>query len=399
MLRLRSPLPLALVALVGACAPLRKPGALSPIGARVTNEAIADDARILETWSHRVELLQRSGDAPSADRAYAVARAGAWLAYARDAYTADPRDGAADAALAETRRLVTALEQGTVPPLGAAPSASLAAVRPDLWATLEQARGGSARTTAPVALADAEVALVRAARLVNDAANDPAVAGALRDVARACELQSQLATAERLLTGLQQAAPLPVVAALPVIALQGEPAPAPAPVRLAPPVETRRGIERVVHFAVGSSTLSMQSRVTLGEVIAMLRSHPKANLVIAGFTDPRGDEQRNRDLAARRAEAVRSFLDAATLDLGRVTMEGIGTERSAAAHASFDAFAHDRRVTLAFTGADGQPLTVAEYQALDVNHESDLQLEPVRRPARATLRPARVAARSASAPR
>jgi outer membrane protein OmpA-like peptidoglycan-associated protein len=384
MYRLSTFLPVVLTAALGACASMRQPGALSPIGARVTNEVIADDARTIDGWSLRIDALQRAGDAPSPERTYATARAAAWLGYARDAYAADPRDGVADAALAETRRLVTALEHGTVPTLGtaAAPAATT----------------GSARTTAPVALADAEVALVRAARLVNDVSGDRALASALREVERACALQAQLATAERLLGGLQIAAPIaPPVA---VIALQGMPVALPP--RLAPlpaPIARRRGVERVVHFAVGSSELSMQSRVTLGEVIALLRAHPKVNLVIAGFTDNRGDEQRNRDLAARRAEAVRKFLDTATLDLGRVTMEGIGTDSTAARHATIDAFARDRRVMLSFTGTDGQPLTVAEYQSLDVNHESDLQLEQARRPARASLRPSRGATRSSAAPR
>jgi outer membrane protein OmpA-like peptidoglycan-associated protein len=398
MYRLSTFLPVVLTAALGACASMRQPGALSPIGARVTNEVIADDARTIDGWSLRIDALQRAGDAPSPERTYATARAAAWLGYARDAYAADPRDGVADAALAETRRLVTALEHGTVPTLGTAAAPAATTVRPDLWATLEQAQAGSARTTAPVALADAEVALVRAARLVNDVSGDRALASALREVERACALQAQLATAERLLGGLQIAAPIaPPVA---VIALQGMPVALPP--RLAPlpaPIARRRGVERVVHFAVGSSELSMQSRVTLGEVIALLRAHPKVNLVIAGFTDNRGDEQRNRDLAARRAEAVRKFLDTATLDLGRVTMEGIGTDSTAARHATIDAFARDRRVMLSFTGTDGQPLTVAEYQSLDVNHESDLQLEQARRPARASLRPSRGATRSSAAPR
>lgn len=77
-------------------------------------------------------------------------------------------------------------------------------------------------------------------------------------------------------------------------------------------------------------------------------------------------------------------LDAASLDLGRVTMEGIGTDSASTSHASIDAFAHDRRVTLAFTGADGEALTVSEIEALTVNHEQDLQLEQGRARSRAT---------------
>jgi outer membrane protein OmpA-like peptidoglycan-associated protein len=378
MLRLRTSSLLVLLACAGACAPVRQRGALSPINARVTNEVIAEDTQTLESWGRRVSTLQQPDGAPgSGPRAYVIARAAAWLAYAREAYAWDPRDGAADIALGETRRLVVALEGDTLPDVSVTPALTDARARPDLWAVLEQARGGVARERAPAAVADAEVALVRASRLVSGVPMGEMPSHPMTELERACEIQAQVAIAERLLDGFRTgpvALPAPVV----VVALQGAPTAAPMPVRVAapaPPKPVRRGVERVVHFAVNSSALALQSRVTLGEVISMLRSHPKANLVIRGFTDPRGDEGLNRDLAARRAEAVRRYLDAATLDLGRVTMEGIGTDSAAVGHATVDMFAHDRRVTLSFTGPDGAALTVAGLEALDVDHERDLQVE------------------------
>jgi outer membrane protein OmpA-like peptidoglycan-associated protein len=409
MSRLRTLLPLPLLALASACAPVRQPGALSPLGARVTNEVIGEDAQTLESWSRRVAALGHDAAAvPSPRRDYVAARAAAWLAYARDAYAWDPRDGAADTALAETRRLVLALEAGTIPELRPRDVLPNVRARPELWASLERARGGRAMQHAPAALAGAEVALVRASRLASGTGSAAPGARILTDAERACELQVQGAAAERLLNTLPgpterapsavAVAPVPARRAAATVVLQGEPAPASAARRI-PPLEAqplKRGVERRVHFAVGSSELALASRATLGEVVAMLRSHPGVNVMIEGHTDARGRGPRNRELAVRRADAVRRFLDEAQVALGRVTIAGIGADSAAAVHASAKAFARDRRVTLTFTDADGTPLTPGAYQLHDVDHERDLQVERRRR---TTSRGTRSAPRSPAASR
>ncbi|MDB4881230.1 MAG: cell envelope biosis protein OmpA [Gemmatimonadetes bacterium] len=419
MLRLHSLRMLALLALAGGCATGRAPGALSPIGARVTNEVLSDDALTFDAWAGRVAAVQRSRGAGAADadadrHAYAVARAGAWLAYARESYQWDPRDATADRALDETRRIVLALEGDSVPELGALPLASDARARPDLWTALDRARAASVTRDAPVALAGAEVALVRASRIAGG--SDAMRVRPLSDFERACELLQQVATAERLIAGMH--APAQPVAAVPSMApvvelagrplpgepLPGQPLPAlslpalslPAPslvavVPVAPPgmvvpvapwtsvPPARRAVQRVVHFALSSSELAMPSRTTLGEVIAMLRSHPGASVVIEGFTDRRGTERQNRELALRRAFAVRRYLEKTSVDLGRVSVAAPATEPSARRSASKREYARDRRVTLTFTGPDGEPLTLAAYQALDLDPERDLQIEQDRR--------------------
>ena len=128
----------------------------------------------------------------------------------------------------------------------------------------------------------------------------------------------------------------------------------------------------------------------------MLRTHPGVNVVIEGYTDSRGRPERNRELAVRRAEAVRRFLAESQLTLGRVTAAGMGADSSAAGHASAEAFARDRRVTLVFTHPDGTPLTPATYQLFDIDRESDLQVEQQHRPRPRATRPA---LRTSSVPR
>ena len=378
MRHLRLLFPAVLLAL-GACAPMRHPGALSPIGGRVTNEVIASDAMTLESWLRRANALRESpATAPGGARAYAAARAAAWATWARDAYNMDPRDDAADQALAEARRLVVALERDSVPLDAELPRTGGERTREDLWTVLDDARHGTAVTTAPVALADAELALVRANHLSTVFVADGERVQGMAAVQRACEADVQTRRAIQLLAALRPADP-----ALLVVALQAQPvlpAPllAPAMPRVLAPAPVH-AVKAVVHFAVGSSELAPESRITLGEVIAMLRTHPGVNLVLEGFTDPRGDSDRNRALAIRRGEAVRHFLEAANLELGRVSVAGIGTEAAAARHATAALFARDRRVTLAFTDSTGAPLTVEAFRSHDVDHDRDLQLESAAR--------------------
>lgn len=411
MLRLHVLRSLALLALASGCAGVRPQGALSPIGARVTNEVLAEDALTFDAWARRVAMVQQSGGPGAERRTYAAARAKAWLGYARESYAWDPRDATADRALDETRRIVVALEGDTLPELGAVPLAADSRARPDLWLALDRARDGAAMRTAPVALADAEVALVRASRITSTAAGESVGLRPMSEFERACELLLHVATAERLIAGMggsaQAVAALPVRVMPPVtplsftapsVVLAGQPAPALSlpsaslvavapvaapsvvvPVASAAVSAVRRPVRRVVHFALSSSELAMPSRLTLGEVIAMLRSHPGLNLVIEGFTDWRGTERHNRELALRRAFAVRRYLEKSSFDLGRVSVAALGTDSIARRSASKREYALDRRVTLTFTRANGEPLTLAAYHALDIDSERDLQVEQDRR--------------------
>jgi outer membrane protein OmpA-like peptidoglycan-associated protein len=385
MRHLRLLFPAVLLAL-GACAPMSHPGALSPIGARVTNEVIASDAMTLENWVRRAQALRESpASAPGSARVYAAARAAAWASWARDAYNVDPRDGTADQALAVARRLVVALERDSMPLDAELSLTSGEHTRQDLWIALDNARHGSAVTASPVALADAELALVRASHFSTVFVADGERVQGMTAVERACEADMQTRRAMQLIAAMRPPAPAPLV-----VALQAQPMlPTVVPAPVDPRVFTSgslNALKAVVHFAVGSSELARESRKTLDEVIVKLRTHPGVNVVLEGFTDPRGDSARNRALAVRRGEAVREFLETANLELGRVSVAGIGTEASAARHSTAAMFARDRRVTLAFTDTTGAPLTVEAFRSYDVDHDRDLQLESTARRSLTTRR-------------
>lgn len=72
-----------------------------------------------------------------------------------------------------------------------------------------------------------------------------------------------------------------------------------------------------VFFASASAQLSPDAKQTLGRQAAWLAHFPSVDIVIRGFTDPRGSIAYNAGLAKKRAASVRSFL----------IMQGVATSR------------------------------------------------------------------------
>ena len=109
-----------------SCAPQRPtPNALAPARARTTNEMRAADLAVLDAWeAHRVSLLRNDGPDLAA-RGVALARAGAWLVYARESYVARPAVAAMPTTPSpEARALMARFEANGAGPL---PAATLAA--------------------------------------------------------------------------------------------------------------------------------------------------------------------------------------------------------------------------------------------------------------------------------
>ena len=329
---------------VMACGPMRpSPGDLAPMPGRVTNEVLAADLATIDAWeSRRVSLLRNDG-ADLATRSVVLARAGAWLMFARETYVAQPRAQEADDALAEARRLIESLSDATrVTPSRAAPSALVAAAEksnPALWARLRELEASPDAATKAAALADAEIELVRAA---SQLARQPML---------------HVARAGRLLDGRE-----------PGVTLAGGQRVAPPDnLRLTPPDELRANA-RTVHFALASDVLYAPSTALLDGVAAAMRQHPEVSLVIEGHADPRGADTSNLWLSGRRAAGVRELLVGKGVDGNRVLVRMFGARRREGIGTSVLDYARDRRVQLRFVLPDG-----SELPAMD--DESDLQIE------------------------
>jgi outer membrane protein OmpA-like peptidoglycan-associated protein len=358
-----------LIVCLCACAPMRQmPGALAPVHARTTNGILAADLATIDAWEARRIALLRNDGADLSSRGITLARAGAWLAFAREAYVAHPRAQDADEALTEARRLLESLSStrivATVPAAPASLLATAQKLSPELWARVRELESGSGAAQNIATLADAEIELVRAAAarapvsIVELPANPVSMSGS--GGALACSQSQHVARAGRLL--------LPDATE---VRLAGD-------TRLTAPEELRQNA-RTVHFALASDVLHDPSAALLAGVADAMRQHPEVSLVIEGHADPRGADTSNLWLSGRRAEGVRELLVHSGVDGNRVLVRMFGARHRDASGTSVLDYARDRRVQLRFVLPDGTELT-AMADASDLQIESEKLWSGAQRP-------------------
>jgi peptidoglycan-associated lipoprotein len=383
------------LAVVG-CAPQRPaPGALAPVVARTSNQSRAADLAALDAWeAHRASLMRNDGpDLPA--RGVALARAGAWLAFAREAYAARPLSRDADDALAEARALMAPFEiQGGTTPARSELAVSADHLSPDNWAEVGRLASAPASVANAASLAEAEIELVRAAarpeRLLLPGVM---LAGASRDAnGSAVELPSTISASSASALACRTAGHLARAVTLlgeADVVQQGEARERATMDRLE---QDERVRARQLHFAVRSDVVGMPSAALLSGVAGALRAHPELALVIEGHADPRGGDEDNRELSGRRATTVRDILADSGVADERMLVRQFGRSRRAATGTSAVDYARDRRVQLRFVLPDGVELPITDDSAVD------LQIERVvRRSAAARSRVLRARARRAAA--
>lgn len=103
---------------------------------------------------------------------------------------------------------------------------------------------------------------------------------------------------------------------------------------------------RGVNFHFDSNELTVQSKVILDDVAAILLNHPELRLEVAGHTDSEGIDEFNMDLSQRRALSVRAYLVSKGVDAGHLTARGYGEERPVESNEDSNGRAANRRVEL-----------------------------------------------------
>ena len=330
-------------------------GGLTPMKARITDEAHARDLGAIDALGKRIAAFDT---AQTPDHVYTRARAAAWLAFARDQYRLDDRSGLVEAAFARASELAARLEAG-----GAAIDSlprdlpGVSPVRPDLRAYADSLRGSAALRCVAEPLARFELELVRSGHeMLVCRSLDPhphgngldGLAAGLRALADSCVL--------------------PVVIAQPVASLPApEPEPAAPP---PPPVATLRRLAALnsVHFDLNADTLSKASTVVLDSVATIMRNVPEIRAALIGHTDPRGSAVLNMRLGMRRATAVRDYLVRAGVEMARLAIESMGKAIPTARGAGLREYALNRRVEIQYSAPGGVMLDV-------LRQERDLQIE------------------------
>jgi outer membrane protein OmpA-like peptidoglycan-associated protein len=83
--------------------------------------------------------------------------------------------------------------------------------------------------------------------------------------------------------------------------------------------------------------------------VKFLKSNPEQAITIEGYTDSLGSAAYNRDLSARRAEAVRDFLLQNGIDADRITARGLGEGYPVASNETEAGRQQNRRVNIIIT--------------------------------------------------
>ena len=254
---------------------------------RTTDEAIKSDYGKVAAVQKRIHALNEAGR-PIAD--YSLAKAQCWLDTAFHEYSRNDRSGYPQAALDQSRSLVTTMESGDTPPSATPLVAGAARLREDLWKRAESLKEHPNFRCVQQQVACLEVELVHAG-------HEYAQYGW-----RHARPYIQMAEdyAERAIAVAEACAPLP--------------SPAPRlPVVSAGPAEriTLRADALFAFDRAGLEDVTAVGRERLGEFAARLASAYERidTVIIYGHADRLGRADHNQKLSQSRAGSVKSFLE------------------------------------------------------------------------------------------
>lgn len=110
--------------------------------------------------------------------------------------------------------------------------------------------------------------------------------------------------------------------------------------------EKRPLILEGVEFDIDKATLRPESRTTLDQVAASLKTWPDVMVEIQGHTSEPGTAIHNMALSQRRAEAVRAYFVSEGIDGARLVANGYGETRFIADNSTTEGRQENRRVEL-----------------------------------------------------
>ena len=102
-----------------------------------------------------------------------------------------------------------------------------------------------------------------------------------------------------------------------------------------------------VLFATDKYDLLPQALVKLNDIASVLvNDAPDTRISVEGYTDSRGSDEHNLQLAKNRADAVRTYLVARGVDPSRISAEGFGPASPRSENATPEGRAENRRVEI-----------------------------------------------------
>ena len=121
--------------------------------------------------------------------------------------------------------------------------------------------------------------------------------------------------------------------------------------------QTARGLVLTlgdVLFDTDRSVLKPGAAKTMDRLAQFLNDYPERELWIEGHTDSRGDDDYNRALSERRADAVRDALVSRGIDRGRLYAVGVGEAYPVATNDTVAGRQENRRVEIVISDREGE---------------------------------------------
>jgi outer membrane protein OmpA-like peptidoglycan-associated protein len=136
--------------------------------------------------------------------------------------------------------------------------------------------------------------------------------------------------------------------------------------------ETARGLIMEmpdVLFDFNKYTLKPTAREKLAKVSGILLAHPDLKVQVEGYTDSIGSDEYNQKLSEERADSVKGYLVAQSVQDNNVTAEGLGKSNPIADNSTAAGRAKNRRVELVVSGAsigvqEQQPTAAGQSQSV-----------------------------------
>jgi outer membrane protein OmpA-like peptidoglycan-associated protein len=110
-----------------------------------------------------------------------------------------------------------------------------------------------------------------------------------------------------------------------------------------------------VLFESGGDTLSKLAERRLDTVARALAAYPDRPIVVEGYTDSQGNEDKNQQLSQRRAESVREYLEQRGIGADRLRAVGKGEANPVASNDTAEGRASNRRVEIIVDRVNDRP--------------------------------------------
>ncbi len=102
-------------------------------------------------------------------------------------------------------------------------------------------------------------------------------------------------------------------------------------------------------FATGRTDLKSEAKSNLSQMAAIMKKYPENVLTVRGYTDNTGSAKLNKDLSARRAQAVKFELANGGIPDNTISVVGMGPENPVAANDTEANRSKNRRVEVEIT--------------------------------------------------